>query len=86
MLNKSPLLTPHFFLVLLAIFPVFSCDIAQDRDMEVDTAGVEDDRVALEAFYGATEGNTWAENEYWNTGMPLGEWTFYRFQNKKIIF
>ncbi len=54
--------------------------------MEVDTAGVEDDRVALEAFYGATEGNTWAENEYWNTGMPLGEWTFYRFQNKKIIF
>ncbi len=73
MLNKLP--PPPFLRVLLFLLPVvvaFSCDV--DQKQSVDIGGVEGDRVTLEALYKETEGNTWANNDYWNTDMPLGKW------------
>ena len=35
---------------------------------------VESDRAALVAFYHATDGDNWANNEGWLTDAPLNDW------------
>ena len=35
---------------------------------------VADDRAALEALYGATDGASWSRNDNWLTSEPLGSW------------
>ena len=72
MLNK---ISPTFLRVLLLLLPVvvaFSCGV--DQNQSVDMGGVEGDRATLEALYKETEGNTWVNNDYWNTDMLLCKW------------
>ena len=45
-----------------------------DFTLTVRGVGPLDDRAALVAFYHATGGDNWEENENWLTDAPLGDW------------
>ena len=45
-----------------------------DKSVSIEAAANNPDRAVLEAFYEATGGPGWDDNENWLTDAPLGEW------------